>query len=79
MLAKTLYRQLNGSFSASTLAIPTSLNSLNLGQTNPNLQISSSASTSVLQDTFGRSHSYLRISLTEKCNLRCMFILTLKY
>ena len=24
----------------------------------------------VLTDTFGRHHSYLRISLTEKCNLR---------
>jgi len=27
----------------------------------------------VLQDTFGRQHSYLRISLTEKCNLRCTY------
>lgn len=24
-----------------------------------------------LTDSFGRQHSYLRISLTEKCNLRC--------
>ena len=24
-----------------------------------------------LTDRFGRQHSYLRISLTEKCNLRC--------
>ena len=24
-----------------------------------------------LTDTFGRHHSYLRISLTERCNLRC--------
>lgn len=24
-----------------------------------------------LTDNFGRRHSYLRISLTEKCNLRC--------
>lgn len=24
-----------------------------------------------LTDSFGRRHSYLRISLTEKCNLRC--------
>ena len=31
------------------------------------------ASTSVLHDTFGRTHSYLRISLTEKCNLRCTY------
>ena len=24
-----------------------------------------------LYDTFGRKHNYLRISLTERCNLRC--------
>ena len=24
-----------------------------------------------LIDTFGRFHNYLRISLTERCNLRC--------
>ena len=27
-----------------------------------------------LVDTFGRLHDYLRISLTERCNLRCMYI-----
>ncbi|CAG9466340.1 unnamed protein product [Pedinophyceae sp. YPF-701] len=27
----------------------------------------------VLQDSFGRQHTYLRISLTEKCNLRCTY------
>jgi len=26
-----------------------------------------------LTDTFGRPHSYLRISLTERCNLRCQY------
>ncbi len=26
-----------------------------------------------LTDTFGRQHTYLRISLTERCNLRCMY------
>lgn len=26
-----------------------------------------------LLDTFGRFHNYLRISLTEKCNLRCQY------
>ena len=25
----------------------------------------------VLVDSFGRKHNYLRISLTERCNLRC--------
>ncbi|KAF3701517.1 Molybdenum cofactor biosynthesis protein 1 [Channa argus] len=28
---------------------------------------------SILTDNFGRRHSYLRISLTEKCNLRCQY------
>ncbi len=27
--------------------------------------------TQALRDTFGRHHNYLRISLTERCNLRC--------
>ena len=27
----------------------------------------------ILTDTFGRQHSYLRISLTERCNLRCQY------
>ena len=26
-----------------------------------------------LEDSFGRFHSYLRISLTERCNLRCVY------
>ena len=26
-----------------------------------------------LKDTFGRSHDYLRISLTDACNLRCLY------
>jgi cyclic pyranopterin phosphate synthase len=29
---------------------------------------------SILEDTFGRYHNYLRISLTERCNLRCKFL-----
>jgi molybdenum cofactor biosynthesis enzyme MoaA len=27
----------------------------------------------ILIDSFGRSHSYLRVSLTERCNLRCSY------
>ena len=30
-------------------------------------------SIAALQDTFGRTHNYLRISLTERCNLRCRY------
>ncbi|WP_031428847.1 GTP 3',8-cyclase MoaA [Flavimarina sp. Hel_I_48] len=29
--------------------------------------------TAILQDSFGRQHNYLRISLIEKCNLRCTY------
>lgn len=29
----------------------------------------------VLTDSFGRKHNYLRISLTERCNLRCKYAL----
>lgn len=28
---------------------------------------------SPLEDLFGRTHTYLRVSLTEKCNLRCTY------
>ena len=28
---------------------------------------------SILTDNFGRKHNYLRISLLEKCNLRCSY------
>lgn len=27
----------------------------------------------ILTDSFGREHNYLRISLTERCNLRCTY------
>ncbi|HEX9826577.1 MAG TPA: GTP 3',8-cyclase MoaA [Flavobacteriaceae bacterium] len=30
-------------------------------------------SRNILQDSFGRQHTYLRISLTELCNLRCTY------
>ncbi len=32
-----------------------------------------SSGSSALTDTFGRRHTYLRISLTERCNLRCTY------
>jgi len=31
------------------------------------------ATKNILTDTFGRTHNYLRISLTERCNLRCTY------
>ena len=27
----------------------------------------------MLTDQFGRTHNYLRISLTDNCNLRCFY------
>ena len=30
-------------------------------------------SASQIKDQFGRVHDYLRISLTERCNLRCFY------
>ncbi|XP_052276119.1 molybdenum cofactor biosynthesis protein 1-like isoform X2 [Dreissena polymorpha] len=35
--------------------------------------VSSVVHNDVLTDTFGRRHTYLRISLTERCNLRCQY------
>ena len=31
------------------------------------------SSTAALTDDFGRFHNYLRISITERCNLRCVY------
>ena len=33
----------------------------------------SSISDNILIDKYGRQHTYLRLSLTEKCNLRCVY------
>ena len=32
----------------------------------------------ILQDAIGRKHNYLRISITEKCNLRCTYCMPAK-
>lgn len=37
------------------------------------LEQASSPDPHMLTDTFGRHHTYLRISLTERCNLRCTY------
>ena len=37
------------------------------------MEANTTPSTSPLTDTFGRFHTYLRISLTERCNLRCQY------
>ncbi|MFP5039355.1 GTP 3',8-cyclase MoaA [Parasediminibacterium sp. JCM 36343] len=33
----------------------------------------------MLHDTFGRQHTYLRISLTDRCNLRCLYCMPEDY
>ncbi|XP_076676223.1 molybdenum cofactor synthesis 1 isoform X2 [Andrena cerasifolii] len=35
--------------------------------------LNESSSNDVLTDSFGRHHTYLRISVTERCNLRCLY------
>ncbi|KAM0865056.1 hypothetical protein ACQ4PT_043523 [Festuca glaucescens] len=37
------------------------------------LPVETPSSSDMLLDSFGRFHSYLRISLTERCNLRCQY------
>ena len=73
MLSKGLFGRIHSSLSANSLALSSLLSSVNVGKPSINDQVSYPASTSVLQDTFGRNHTYLRISLTEKCNLRCTY------
>jgi molybdenum cofactor biosynthesis protein A len=40
---------------------------------NVDLLTSTATSPAMLTDNFGRQHTYLRISLTERCNLRCQY------
>ncbi|XP_021378742.1 molybdenum cofactor biosynthesis protein 1-like isoform X1 [Mizuhopecten yessoensis] len=42
-------------------------------QCGPNKAERVGPSTDTLTDTFGRQHTYLRISLSERCNLRCQY------
>lgn len=46
-------------------------NSLSNNNTTPDTVIGDRPK--VIEDQFGRVHNYLRISLTEKCNLRCFY------
>lgn len=38
-----------------------------------NRKFISNVATNILHDNFNRAHNYLRISLTERCNLRCKY------
>eukprot|EP00252_Welwitschia_mirabilis_P010343 TRINITY_DN23555_c0_g1_i1.p1 TRINITY_DN23555_c0_g1~~TRINITY_DN23555_c0_g1_i1.p1 ORF type:complete len:436 (+),score=68.01 TRINITY_DN23555_c0_g1_i1:100-1407(+) len=44
-----------------------------VGQLAPELNAESASISDMLIDSFGRVHTYLRISLTERCNLRCQY------
>ncbi|XP_029034112.1 molybdenum cofactor biosynthesis protein 1 isoform X1 [Osmia bicornis bicornis] len=35
--------------------------------------LDSTSNNDILTDSFGRHHTYLRISITERCNLRCLY------
>ena len=37
------------------------------------LSFSSSSKSDPLKDSFGRFHNYLRMSIVEKCNFRCVY------
>lgn len=52
--------------------INTSITSSNVSNSS-SIYLSKKTSQPILSDTFGRFHSYLRMSLTEKCNLRCTY------
>ncbi|KAG2578062.1 hypothetical protein PVAP13_6NG184600 [Panicum virgatum] len=41
--------------------------------TDPDIVSRETSSSEMLVDSFGRFHNYLRISLTERCNLRCQY------
>lgn len=42
-----------------------------VGRQGPEGEVGASQAKEALTDSFGRRHNYLRISLTERCNLRC--------
>ncbi len=55
----------------STPATPSPISSPHTSSSS--LTTTSLPNSNILTDTFGRKHTYLRISLTERCNLRCLY------
>jgi len=45
----------------------------NQQQDHEHLSIATTLNNNILIDKYNRKHNYLRISLTEKCNLRCLY------
>lgn len=57
-----------------TAPIPTSQNDTTTTSSSRRAAVKSARPfSSFLTDTFNRQHDYLRISITEKCNLRCLY------
>eukprot|EP00793_Prasinoderma_coloniale_P002719 PRCOL_00002201-RA len=56
---------------AAAAAVPERLRPVEAAEPTPRLPAST------LTDSFGRMHNYLRISLTERCNLRCTYCMPL--
>lgn len=52
---------------------PPPLEGMSGGEARERLPLKEGEVTDVLEDRYGRNHSYLRISLTERCNLRCQY------
>ncbi|XP_073839257.1 molybdenum cofactor synthesis 1 isoform X3 [Musca autumnalis] len=55
------------------LETSTESNAINRKQQHAKIAAATTSPASTLTDTFGRHHTYLRISLTERCNLRCKY------
>ncbi|KAL6265283.1 hypothetical protein P5V15_002063 [Pogonomyrmex californicus] len=66
-----LVRPLCGAASASTEAAAVTETSSRLQRLRTKLR--EDEQHGILTDTFGRKHTYLRISVTERCNLRCTY------
>ncbi|XP_066603821.1 molybdenum cofactor biosynthesis protein 1 isoform X2 [Prorops nasuta] len=70
--ARYIVKHMLGAINASTEASVSIKPSIRMQQFRDSLKKDSHLK-SILTDTFGRHHTYLRISLTERCNLRCTY------
>ena len=66
-MSKTIISKLHAAIPAVSRA------NLNIPELTNLLKQTASTSQSALRDLFNRQHTYLRVSLTERCNLRCTY------
>ncbi|XP_075060529.1 molybdenum cofactor biosynthesis protein 1 isoform X2 [Mixophyes fleayi] len=71
--ARPLGTSSRGCVSEAPAVVPAVTQGLSLAERKRFIQDSPLPFSSFLTDSFGRKHNYLRISLTEKCNLRCQY------